>query len=216
MRNYKELMLIIVISGAMLGLGMKTAKFGTTQWKKIKCQSNLKAIYELAVKYQNDHNGNTVTVVDKTKRRWRWWYNDLLPYTDNPYVFYCPANQKAELIFREGEKDPLRPKTFGAEAVGYGMNGTLSSISKNRTIKVNIKDVKNPAYVVYFGDSKTPSLRGTKWCWKSDYAPRHENKSNFVFMDGSVKLMDHKTLGLCQKWKNWEKDRKRWKDWDSK
>lgn len=215
MHNFKELILVIIVSGAMLGLGMSTTKYGSIKWKKLKCQSNLKEIYKLADQYQSDHNGNIVTVVNKTKHPWGRWYSILLPYTDNPTIFYCPANPKAENLLLTNN-DPLKPNTFGKKAQSYGMNASLGRITKKKVIIINIKDVKNPGYLVYFGDSKDPSLRGTKWCWEQDYAPRHSNKSNFVFMDGSVKLMDHKNLGLCQKWKNRKKDRNRWQDWEKK
>ena len=215
MRNYKELLLVVVICGAILGVGMSAAKFGTEKWKNIKCQSNLKEIYKLADKYQAANNGNIVPVVDKTKRPWKWWCNYLTPYATNPHIFYCPANPKAAQFFVE-EEDPLEPKTFGMTALSYGMNWALGEKTKKKTTIVNIKQIADPSYVVYFGDSNLPQLRGTKWCWKTDYAPRHFNKSNFVFMDGSVKLMNHENLGLCQNWKQWEKDRKRWFNWTSK
>ena len=216
MRNYKELILVVTASSIMLCLGMKAVKSRTSQWKVVKCQSHLKAIYTLALKYQNDHNGNIVTVVDKTKRRWRWWYKDLLPYAKNPYIFYCPATKKAEYIFKKEGDDPLIPKTFSYQLLSYGINCSLGRIEKKRKTTVNIKDVKNPEHVIYFGDSQRPYLRGTKWCWKLDYAPRHNNRSNFVLMDGSVKLMDYNTLGLCQKWKEWKKDKARWISWTRK
>ncbi len=209
MNNFKELGVVILAVAALLGLGAVAVKRNSEEWKTRKCQDNLHKIYRMAAKYQNDNNGALVPYVDKSnKGRWKFWYMFILKYGDDPTVFYCPANPKAAMFYTE-ESDPLEPKSFSETAQSYGMNYFLG----NNKHELNIDNIAKPADIIYFADSNTPNLRGTKWCWKTDWAPRHQKKANFVFMDGSVKLLGPDSLGICQKWENWKQDRTNWFGW---
>lgn len=212
MNNWKELLVVIVCAGGLLCLGANLIDRNNAEWKNKRCQTNLAQVHKLAAKYQNDHNGDFVPLVDKTKKPWKYWYKYLLQYGDDPTFFYCPSNSKAEK-FLSKDNNPLMPKTFAVRAQSYGMNYRLSKYYSKKTTKLNINNITNPEKVLFFGDSKSNFLRGTKWCWKDDWAPRHKEEANFIFVDGSVKKLGKKTLGLLHSWEGWKKDSKFWKDW---
>ncbi|MCF6177670.1 MAG: hypothetical protein L3J71_18090 [Victivallaceae bacterium] len=212
MHSWKELVVVLVCAGGLLCLGADLADRSSAEWKSNRCQVNLAQVYKMAVKYQDDHNGDFVPLVDKTTKPWTFWFKYLLKYGEDPMVFYCPANPKAEKFFTE-EDNPLEPKNFYSKAQSYGMNYRLSKHYNKKTTKLNIANVANPGKVLFFGDAKDYFLRGTKYCWKKDWAPRHEGEANFVFVDGSIKKMGKNTLGLVHKWDGWKKDTKFWKDW---
>ncbi len=212
MRNWQELAVVVVCAGGLFCLGANLADRSSAAWKNSRCQTNLGQVYKMAVSYQGDHNGDFVPLVDKTTKPWTFWFKYLLKYGDDPTVFYCPANPKATKFFIE-EENPLEPKAFAASAQSYGMNYRLGRSYNKKTTKLNIANVANPAKLLFFGDSKDYFLRGTKWCWKDDWAPRHENKANFVFIDGSIKKLGKQTLGLEHAWEGWKVDKKSWRDW---
>lgn len=218
MRNWKELLVVLLFIGVMVCLGAAKLQPRSDAWKQLRCQSNLQKIYQAAIKYQDDHDGAFQPVIMRTKPRWTYWYSFILPYVDDPVIFYCPAHSRAEKIL---EVDPgvsdLVPPIFDPGSMTYGMNYALSSSGEDQadTRPGNIKALADLSYTIYFGDCKmpTPSLRPTKWCWKDDYAPVHAGKAQYVFLDGHVEAMNHENLGLMHAFDNWKQDSKRWSNW---
>lgn len=216
MHSWKELICVIVVSGGLLLLGASAAVKGSAAWKQQVCAGNLKSVQQLGAAYQNDYDGAFQPVIVRTKPRWTYWYSLIAKYGRNPAVFYCPANPKAEKILAvdEGESD-LLPAVLDAASVSYGMNFCLSTSGdpKSSSRPGNVKELADPASTIYFGDSGTPSLRPTKWCWKDDYAPVHEGSSNFVYVDGHVETLNQSNLGVLHAFDGWKKDAKSWNNW---
>ena len=215
MYSWKELACALVVSGGLLVMGATTVIKGSATWKQQKCASNLKGIQQLAAAYQNDHDGTFQPVILQTKPRWTFWYSFVAKYGSNPSVFYCPANPKAEkiLMVDDGESD-LLPAVLDQVSISYGMNFCLSTSGGSESAKAdNVKLLVNPATTIYFGDSKTLTLRPTKWCWKEDYAPIHEGASNFVYVDGHVETLNETNLGTLQAFDEWKRDTTPWKNW---
>lgn len=216
MHSWKELICVVFVSGGLLLLGAATAARGSAAWKQQTCERNLKSIQQLGAAYQNDHDGAFQPVILRTKPRWTFWYSFIVKYGDNPGVFYCPANPKAEKILAvdEGEND-LLPTVLDPVSISYGMNFCLSTSDdpKASPRPGNVKQLADPASTIYFGDCKTMSLRPTQWCWKDDYAPVHEGSSNFVYVDGHVETLNQSNLGLLQAFDGWKKDTKPWNNW---
>ena len=218
MRNWKELLPLIFALLSIVVLSSSNLKLKTAQWRRLRCQDNLQSLHRGALVYQEEHGGLFQPVIVRSKPRWTYWYSFVLPYIDDPVVFYCPAHSRAEKML---EKDPgqsdLLPSLFDPHSLTYGMNYALSSSGdeKKASPPGNIRNIADPAYTIYFGDCKmpNPSLRPTKWCWKDDYAPVHEDKANFVFIDGHVEAMNEDNLGLMHAFDEWKKDEKRWRNW---
>lgn len=213
MRNFKELAVVAALLLLVVFTGV-TAASGSKRFN-VKCTGNLKSLRRAAMQYENDHDGVIPPVVQSVKKHSMFWPNRLLPYIgSNTQIFYCPQDEKkgAKML----DVPDLLPIAYSLKSVSYGMNYFLGDVGKARkkmtTGDYRISKISNPAYVIYFGDSKFVRLRPTSVCWKDDYAPRHNNGSNFVFVDGHVEWLNHDTLGLLgpQEDKRWKIDKKRW------
>lgn len=206
MKSCKELVVVLLLLLMLSAFGVLALTRGSEAWKNEICSKNLSEIYRMARTYADANDGMIAPIVRRTSPKWTFWYSYIIRYTDNPAFFYCPANGKAAKFFTE-ERDPLEPISFDEVSQSYGMNYHLCPEKDG----LRMDNVANPSYVIYFGDSMMPYLRATEHCWKDDYAPRHEGKSNFIFMDGHVEQMNHENLGLCQSFGDWKKDIDRWK-----
>lgn len=216
MYSWKELVCVLVVSGGLLVIGAATAVKGTAAWKSQVCIRNLKNVQQLAGAYQNDHDGEFQPVILQTKPSWTFWYSFIAKYGDDPGVFYCPANPKAENLLQvDGGESDLLPTVLDQASISYGMNFCLSTSgdSKSTVRPGNVKQLADPASTIYFGDSKTLTLRPTKWCWKEDYAPLHEGSSNFVYVDGHVETLNESNLGTLHAFDEWKKDTTPWNNW---
>lgn len=219
MNNFKELIIVIGLLTVMAVMGAKVIRLGSPEWRKTVCRNNLIELYKLHVSYQNDNNGIIAPRIDRTKKtRWKYWPQYISKYGKDSMVFYCPANHKAENMFNS---DPLEPKVFSLKSVSYGMNYVLGNYKEYKSPQtsrlIRLKQALNPSYMIFLGDAKTMSLRPTKWCWKSDYAPLHYGKSNFITLAGGVKRLGKPELGLAscggkKTWDGWRLDAKRWKN----
>ena len=213
MRNIKELTLVLTAAVLTAVTGLTAAN---AQRFKVKCVDNLKTLRTAAILYEADHDGVIPPVVLPVKKHAVFWPNRLVRYLSTRVeVFYCPEDEKkgAKML----DVPDLLPIAFSPKAMSYGMNYFIGDVGKARpkqkTGDYRVSKIKNPSYVVYFGDAKHLRLRPTKACWQEDYAPRHKDGSNFAFVDGHVEWMDHHTLGLLgpqDDGKNWKIDRKRW------
>lgn len=206
MNTFRELLIVIVLLTCLSFLAVAAVLRGSTAWKEDVCRKNLSEIYRMASMYSERNDGALMPLVERTQPRWTFWYSYIIRYTDDPSFFYCPANKKTGEFF-EKVRDPLEPVNFDEVAQSYGLNYHL--YPKDSWMKT--ADVANPAYVIYFGDSNTNYLRATPHCWLEDYAPRHEDKSNFVFMDGHMEKIGRDALGVTQQFGDWKKDLDRWK-----
>jgi len=215
MYSWKELVCALVVGGGLLVIGATTAVKGSATWKSQVCVRNLKNVQQLGVAYQNDYDGAFQPVILQTKPSWTFWYSFIVKYGDDPGVFYCPANPKAEKILQiDGGESDLLPTVLDQASISYGMNFCLSTSGGSESAKAdNVKLLVNPATTIYFGDSKTLTLRPTKWCWKEDYAPIHEGASNFVYVDGHVETLNETNLGTLQAFDEWKRDTTPWKNW---
>ena len=213
MKNFKELTVVAALLIMVVFTGV-TAASGSKKFN-VKCTDNLKSLRRAAQQYENDHDGIIPPVVLPVKSHAVFWPDRLMPYIGNrTEILYCPQDEKkgAKML----DVPDLLPIAFSLKSVSYGMNYFLGDVGKSRkkmkTADYRISKVSNPGYVIYFGDSKFVRLRPTSVCWKDDYAPRHNDGSNFVFVDGHVEWLNHDTLGLLgpQADKRWKIDKKRW------
>ena len=160
----------------------------------------------MTCEYAEANDGMIMPAVIKTFPAWTFWPSFIIRYTESPVVFYCPANINAERFFVE-EKDPLEPMIYDPVAQSHGINYHLAPEAKS----IRMSDIKDTSYLIAFGDCLMPYLRATECCWNEDYAPRHENRSNFIFMDGHTEFMNQENLGLYEAFDDWKMDRNRWK-----
>ncbi len=218
MHSYKELLCVLVCLGILFLTGAAHVQKSSAAYRQRVCADNLKRIQRAAVAYQNDHDGAFQPVIVRTKPRWTYWHSFIITYVEDPKIFYCPAHPRAQKALEPdlGAED-LLPPIFDPGSLTYGMNYALSSSGDDHenSPPANINAIADPGYTIYFGDCKmpTPSLRPTKWCWKDDYAPVHNDKANFVFIDGHVEIMNQENLGLIHAFDGWKKDVKRWSNW---
>jgi prepilin-type processing-associated H-X9-DG protein len=213
MKSKYDLIVVLVIVVNFAVFAVTGIKKFSREWNDKRCKNNLKNIYSMALIYQNTYNGNIVPGVIKGKL-WKWWPVFLIENTKTSKAswFYCPAHPKGQQELKKLE-NPLIEFNRRPKIVNYGLNFKLSAEYNKKTTRLNISNIADPAYTVYFGDANFLYLWPTKSCWEKNYAPRHFDKSNFVFMDGHVKSMGKQTLGTYNNVKGWKLDRKRWINW---
>ncbi len=213
--NAKELITAVVITGALFVTGAQALKHGSAEWKAQICAGNLKNLYQATVSYSGKNNGELPTVINETTRPWTFWFEIIRPEVKDNRNFYCPAFTKGEKFYADDD-DELLGTPFDRNAVCYGMNYAVSANLKRNgkiTRSYKLDMIENPAHLVFIGDSKGATLRGTKWCWKQDYAPVHEAKTQIIFADGHVEAMDQSNLGMMDAFDGWKQDKTRWVNW---
>ena len=212
MNSLKEVAIVAALLILVVFTGVSAAS-GSKRFN-VNCVDNLKNLRQAAQQYENDNDGITPPVVQSVKKHSMFWPNRLMRYIGNrTEILYCPQDEKKGAKLLDGPD--LLPIAFSLKSVSYGMNYFLGDVGnarkKMKTADYKISKVSDPGYVIYFGDSKFVRLRPTQACWNDDYAPRHNNGSNFVFVDGHVEWHDHKTLGLVGSPDGkWKIDQKRW------
>ena len=214
MNSFKELFLTAAVAGSLC-ITAATAAQGMKRIN-VRCSDNLKNLRRAAQMYENDHNGIIPPVLLPVNGRAVFWTERIIPYLGSRMeLFYCPQDEKrgAKML----DVPDLLPIAYSTNSVSYGMNYYIGDVGRSRknqkTADYHVSKIKAPSYLIYFGDSASLRLRPTSYCWHLDYAPRHDNKSLFVFADGHVEKMDHNTLGLLGEYprdKRWKTDRKRW------
>ena len=214
--NIKETVICRVAGTLVLTVGTAAVQ-RTAQWKSAVCTANLKTLHQAMFAYANDHGNAIVPVAYEIRPRWTFWHEHIREYLKDPRVLYCPANPRAEKQFADDDDD-LVASAIDQMSISYGMNYALGATVKagsRPSRDYRFANVKNPEHVVCIGDAKSqnPKLRGTKYCWKEDYAPIHEGKTLIVFVDGHVEAMDKENLGMMDAFDGWKQDKSRWVSW---
>ncbi len=211
MSDFREIVLTVSLLSV---LSLLTGAVTTATSKRAVCAGNLQHIYRAAQLYSSDHDGMIIPgYVSPGAGRRRYWAEMLLPYVEEVAYYYCPADEsgKKGLISHD-----LLPVMYDNHYVSYGINYHISSSGKAATAEVpyNINMVKDPSYVVYFGDARFMQLRATRGMWLKDWNPVHEKQgANYVMADGHVEFFTGHEPGLYDSLPGWKKDRKRWKNW---
>ena len=109
--------------------------------------------------------------------------------------------------------DELLPTRYAGAYVSYGINGHLCGVHKRDQNLEKFSNIKNPGYVIYFGDAKKRMLRSVGRNWEKDYSPVHENSMLAIMADGHVQKFDQTNLGTYGNIPGWKRDMKRWKQW---
>ena len=210
MRSFRELILVLAVSGTALLLGSRS---GNALENRAVCSDNLRKIYQVASAYSNDNDGMIVPIYNlRGVKKQTFWPELLLDYVNDFSIYYCPDDSSGK---KNLKKHDLLPMKFSISNVSYGLNYFISKTKKgpNAENPYNIRRVADPGYVIYFGDARFVHLRPTKWCWEGDYNPVHSGGSNFVMADGHVEYFKGKTLGVYHEFNGWKQDIKRWKNW---
>lgn len=214
--NIKEAVICLAAGALVCTVGVAAVQ-RNAQWKSAVCTANLKTLHQAMFAYANDHDNAIVPVAYEIRPRWTFWHDHIRKYLKEPRVLYCPANPRAEKQFADDDDD-LVASAIDQMSISYGMNYALGATVKagsQPTRDYRFSNVKNPEHVVCIGDAKSqnPRLRGTKYCWKEDYAPIHEEKTQIVFVDGHVEAMDKENLGMMDAFDGWKQDKSRWVSW---
>ena len=213
MKPEKEILLILT---AVFVQTLLLAAIGNGTAAKARCADHLRGLFQASSLYAQASGDSFPPVIARgPDRRWHYWPEYLRDHVTDVRFFSCPEDPKGgrEQLERQ---DDLLPPGFALRYVSYGMNFLLgvniSSNPKGRR-EYLVHQVREPGYVIFLGDSKTMELRPTS-CWNQDYAPVHDNGSNFLMADGHVEWLNRKTLGLGWQARNgWKLDRKRWVNW---
>lgn len=216
MTNRIELVAVVVMLATLVVLGMGNVKHSHRAFEII-CADHLRYVRTAAAQYETDHDGYFPPVIaSEAGRRWKYWPEFIAHHMKDYRYFSCPANRQRGLGEGVLKEDDLIPFMFSLRNVSYGMNYFLGScVSNNDRYPYNVNRVADPAYVIYFGDAMTLELRPTS-CWNQDYAPVHNQASNFVFVDGHVESLSSSDIGLFVPLQGWREDPKRWIHWSTK
>ena len=208
MRNYRELLLIFGAAAAVVLL-IGAAASGDRAFEA-QCQYGLKAVYTMAEKYSADNDGYIVRMLEMRNRS-SFWCDKLREYAKNYRDFSCPANRRHGA--RAFVEDDLLPPLYSRMNVSFGINGHISGLDRRYAAMEKVKNLADPSYTIYFGDSNTRRLRSVGKLWAQDWAPLHDDGMQAVMADGHVTRFKQNDLGTYGKVPGWKRDQARWKHW---
>lgn len=165
--------------------------------RAIRCQNHLKDLHAASLGYANANENYLPDGVNTKKRPWGWWYKQIPEYVKDFDSFYCPEKY-SEYFENNKAKDPLIPNLFDVAKVSYGYNYKLSS-RYSKGIRYKVSDIENPQMLILLGESNYYLIRATKWGWKKDVPVRHQQKTNFITVGGSVLFEDPQLDSYPQK-----------------
>lgn len=203
MNSWREL--LITAAAALVLWTLTVAANGGQKAADLRCQASLKEIYRMAAGYSAENDGFIVRCIERKKVGVVFWPERFRDNARDFRDFSCPANPKRGA--KAFVEDDLLPARFSLAQVSFGINVHISNHFEK------IERVKNPAYVVYFGDSNTLRLRAVGKLWAQDWTPVHDNGIQSVMTDGHVEYFTHETLGTYGKVPGWKQDQERWKNW---
>ena len=195
MKSYRELLLIFgAAATAILLIG--AAASGNRAFEA-QCQYGLKAVYGMAERYSADNDGYIVRMLEIKYNRGTFWCDKLRVYAKNFRDFSCPANTRHGA--RAFVEDDLLPPVYNWINVSFGINGHISGLDRRYAAMEKVKNLADPSYTIYFGDSNTMRLRSVGKLWAKDWAPLHDNGMQAVMADGHVVRFKQKDLGTYGK-----------------
>ncbi len=209
-----ELLVTVAIISILAGLLLPVLRSAMEMGRSISCVNNLRQIGLMQRFYQDDNAGNcsyycfrTTTTWPEGGNSWKWYWHALYPYLKGAEgVMHCPAN---ETIEKKNVFDITIP-----DAKSYGQNFKFRTIwdvpPSDSTIRIS--SVKRPGYVVINGDARYMHLRATTSAiWEDqDMAFRHQDKSNFLLLDGHVESFKIYQIGTSMVITGWPQDYDRW------
>lgn len=210
MNGLKEVCLCI-LCGALL-IMLCGAAAGLNKAHETACRSNLNQIYAAAARYSADYDGYIPRMLQRNYSRGIFWCDTVKTYVKNYRYFYCPADEAGGV--KGLSHDELLPTRYAKAYVSYGINGHLCGVHRSEKHAEKISNVKNPAYVLYFGDAKNLMLRAIGRNWEKDYSPVHSGNMVAVMADGHAELFNQSNLGTYGNVPGWKRDMKRWKQWE--
>ena len=190
MRNWHELLIVVLSTSLLVILIGATNK---AKSKELVCQNNLKKLYQYTLQYQNDHGGLPPVRIPM-KPLWKFWSNLLKEYSNDEFDFICPSDPRAAYLFEKVRSPLFYPTEFNVSC--YGMNWFLEDKgAKKKKTTPKLENLSNPGNTVFLGDSKGPYMLPERfWTYEKDF--RHLNeKANFIYADGQVKLQEQKDFG---------------------
>ena len=203
----KSFELLLISAAAAVTALLLIAAADLNQAQQTICRSNLNDIYRMAQAYSADNDGYIVQMLERRDHRASFWSDRFVPYAKDFRNFSCPANTKrGAQAFKE---DDLLPGRYATAYVSYGINGHISG---RRNPDEKISRLRNPDYIIYFGDAQYLRLRSAiKKIWDQDYAPIHNNGMNALMADGHTGYFTRNTLGTFGKIPGWKHDPHRWR-----
>ena len=203
MKNYREMILVAAVFGALFILGQAAVSLNSA--KSVQCQSNLKQFGDALQMYRDDYdNFNCYSYIENYSYKGHrlTFYQMLAPYlgcTDlqGPFLrqyantankvnqlFICP-----ETVLEQNRSEGGYPENSKPHACYFGGQGFGDSVRFDR--------VKKPAEVGAIFD-RNPAKQRTDFCvsWhkkvvdanelKQTFPQRHNGKDNVLFFDGHV------------------------------
>jgi prepilin-type N-terminal cleavage/methylation domain-containing protein/prepilin-type processing-associated H-X9-DG protein len=203
-----ELLVVIAIIAILAAILFPVFAQAKESAKRTACLSNSKQQGEALMMYLSDNEGVVPPAyMDSTTRTYYDVWNQVMPYTNNMGVFYCPDRTQTGCTGDPGSKDASR-------CIGYGFNwGPLQTFTPNdfegglmRAYEAapgwegamgrNENEVEAPADMFAFADTHdrtwyTNSINTglAAWTGQTNRDLVHDGRFNFNFFDGHAKMV---------------------------
>lgn len=186
-----ELLVVLAVVAILMAIVLPVFGQARKKAQAVACLSNCRQAGLALAQYIQDYDGVTPTIdkqvfigIDGTSNAYNNWYNLLMPYTKNWYVFICPndprtfsatttANDDSNHLPSGNDPydcwDDLNPT---GHCIGYGYNDgwvtdggfgllqmqtTDNNLPKRNVLRAgrNVSEIASPAQMVAFGDNAT-------------------------------------------------------------
>ena len=193
-----ELLVVIAIIAILAAMLMPALQKARARARDINCTGNLSQMGKAFISYASDNEDRPHPYyIEKVASKRSYWFHgestDKNSYT-NGFLYPYMSFKGRIGYFRENDKTVTGniycPEESGIGKMTYGYNYNGGSAYGNRGVYANgkykIVKARKPSSSAVYGDSDSDFIAGFRsYSGTLQHAPRHNECSNFTFMDGA-------------------------------
>lgn len=184
-----ELLVVIAIIAILAGMLLPALGQARDRAKATSCMNNLNSIGKAMFLYADDNKGNLPPYRDHATPLEHWWNDPGAAGLLTPYLGHT------DVIGRGKYKCPAAVKPYGETKSSFGVN---TRIFGQEPIMRKLERFKRPSSCCLAGDSYAAYIDYTL-TGNGAIALNHNGSADFLFADGSVKILHASKIPTSEK-----------------